>query len=492
MAAKETRAPLPAGKRAARPRAGGPSAAGESSTGLRKAPPVSRVPCPVSRVPCPLSACSGGDPHKSNPRRGGPSPAAQAPGGQPREAPERGVAMETGGASRKNTETKQMEKITHLEALMFSAVLESCVDQLTILGYIMPVPHKDKTEINHQTKEMIQEELGINFPELMSAKSGETVTCTAPKTTEHEQQQGRTEDQKSTQHSSKSPKKHITRALEKLKKIYADRQYASDVITVTIKKMEELGTFSSLTDANEREKAKKGKFYDILIREEKGKKEIKALQKQLQDVKKQTGQDLQSRDDVIDRLKDKLQETTAKMNTESYYMKKNTDLQIQQTQKKCSSAENALEKKIQNLKSKIDEEIQLHTETENFLMQEYQKVKERLEYWIEKYKKDTTAKDEELDDLRALKAENLETMQRFAKECLMFQTTIIIDRTDKEAKRKQREQEALELKSAVKVQAWWKGTMVRRFLGPYQELEKYLKELSAEKDTGKKKSKAKR
>lgn len=44
------------------------------------------------------------------------------------------------------------------------------------------------------------------------------------------------------------------------------RQYASDVITVTIKNMEILGTFSSLTDANERERAKKNKFYDILIR----------------------------------------------------------------------------------------------------------------------------------------------------------------------------------------------------------------------------------
>ncbi|NXP91588.1 DRC9 protein, partial [Passerina amoena] len=382
-----------------------------------------------------------------------------------------------------------MEKITHLEALMFSAVLESCVDQLTILGYIMPVPHTDKTDINLvcETKEMIQEELGIKFPELMSAKqeSGQTL-----ESTEQEQQQGKTEDQKSTQHSSKTPKKHITRALEKLKKIYADRQYASDVITVTIKKMEELGTFSSLTDANEREKARKGKFYDILIRSEKGKKDIKALQKQLQEVKKQTGQDLQSRDAVIDRLKDKLQEITAKVDTESNYLKKNTDLQIQLTQKKCSSAENALEKEIQNLKSKIDEEIQLHTETENFLMQEYQKVKEKLEYWIDKYQKDTAAKDEELDDLRALKAENLETMQRFAKECLTFQTTIIIDRTDKETKKKQREREALELRSAVKVQAWWKGTMVRRFLGPYQELEKYLKgkgETDKEKSGAKKK-----
>ncbi|XP_039930818.1 dynein regulatory complex protein 9 [Hirundo rustica] len=390
-----------------------------------------------------------------------------------------------------------MEKITHLEALMFSAVLESCVDQLAILGYIMPVPHEDKADINNEMKEMTQEELDINSPELMSAKqeSGETATSTTLKNTEHKQQQGKTEDQKNTRHSSKSSKKRTTRAAQKLKKIYADRQYASDVLTVTIKKMEELGTFSSLTDANEREKAEKSKFFDILVREEKGMKEIKALQKQLQDVKKQADKDLQNRDKVIDCLKDKLQERTAKLNTESYYMKKNTDLQIQLTQKKRSSAENALEKEIQNLKSITDEEMQLHMETENFLTQQYQKVKEKLEYWMEKYNKDTAAIDEELDDLRALKAENLETMQRFAKECLTFQATIIIDRTDKEAKRKQREQEALELKSAVKVQAWWKGTMVRRFLGQYQELEKYLKEQLAEKGTvkrGKGKSGAKK
>ncbi|NXP37364.1 DRC9 protein, partial [Leiothrix lutea] len=384
-----------------------------------------------------------------------------------------------------------MEKITHLEALMFSAVLESCVDQLAILGYIMPVPHEDKTDIDHVCAKMTQEELDINSSELMSAEqeSEETATSTTLQSTQHK---GKGEDQRSTHPSSKGSKKRTTRAAQKLKKIYADRQYASDVITLTIKNMEELGTFSSLTDANEREKAKKNKFFDVLIREEKGKNEIKALQKQLQDVKTQADKDLQNRDKVIDCLKDKLQEKTAKLNTESYYMKRNTDLQTQEIQKKCSSAENALEKEFQNWKSKTDEEIQLHMETENFLTQQYQKVKEKLEYWIEKYNKDTAAKDEELDDLRALKAENLETMQRFAKEYLTFQATIIIDRTDKEAKRKQREQEALELKSAVKVQAWWKGMMVRRFLGPYQELEKYLKEQSAEKGTGKEKSRKKK
>ncbi|NWW76764.1 DRC9 protein, partial [Climacteris rufus] len=394
-----------------------------------------------------------------------------------------------------------MEKVTHLEGLLFSAVLENCVDQLAILGYIMPVSQEGKTDPSHtgtqEMKEMTetQEEVDIKSPELMSAKqeSGGTVTPTARKNTKHKQQPGKTEDQKSTQHSSKSSKKHSTLSAEKLRKIQADRQYASDVITATMKKMQELGTFNSLTEANEREKEKKSKFYEILIRSEKGKKEIKSLQKQLQDVKKQTEKDLQNRDKVIDRLKDKLQEKTARLNTESYYMKKNTHLQVHLTQKMCSKAENALEREIQNLKSKTDEEIQLHMETENFLMQQYQKVEAKLEYWMEKYEKDTNAKDEELDDLRALKADNLETMQRFAKECLAFQFTIITDRSEKEAKRKQKEQKALELKSALKLQSWWKGTMVRRFLGPYQELEKLFKEQPAvQKETGKEKSGAKR
>lgn len=46
------------------------------------------------------------------------------------------------------------------------------------------------------------------------------------------------------------------------------RQHVSDVITATMKKMEESGTFDSLIEANGREKAKKSNLNDILIRSE--------------------------------------------------------------------------------------------------------------------------------------------------------------------------------------------------------------------------------
>ncbi|NXE04847.1 DRC9 protein, partial [Lophotis ruficrista] len=388
-----------------------------------------------------------------------------------------------------------MEKITRLEALLFTAVLENCVDQLSILGYIMPVSYDGKKDLSHtgsqEMKEIIetQKELDINCQELMSARqeSGETVTSTSLKSIKHKQQLGKTEDLQNAHHPPSRTMKHSALSVENLIKIQADRQYASDVITVTMKKMQESGIFNCLTEANEREKAKKSEVHDALIRSEEGKKEIKALEKQLQDVKKETEIVLQNQDKIIVYLQDELQEMKAKTNMDSCYMKKSTDLQVHQTQKKCRNAEDVLDKEIQKLRTKIDEEIRVHMEIENFLRQHHQTMEEKLEYWMDKYEKDTDAKDEELDALKASKANNLEMLQRLAKECQMFEETIISDRTEKEAKRRQIEQDALELKSILKLQGWWRGTMVRRNLGPYQALKKIREQqLLKQEENGKK------
>ncbi|NXN37812.1 DRC9 protein, partial [Rhinoptilus africanus] len=388
-----------------------------------------------------------------------------------------------------------MEKFTHLEALLFAAVLENCVDQLSVLGYIMPVPYEGKTDVSRtvsqEIKEMIEteKETDINYEELMPARQGseETVPSMSLKSVEHKQQLGKTEDLKSIHRLSNRAMKHSALSVENLRKIQADRQYANDVITVTMKKMQESGTFNSLTEANEREKEKKSKFHDILIREKEGKKDIKSLEEQLQDVKKQTAIELQNRESVIAHLRAQLQEMKAKMNMESCYVKKSTDLEVHQTQKRCTNAENVLGEEIQKLRSKTDKEIRVHMETENFLRQHLQKVEEKLEHWVDKYENDTDAKEEELNALKALKANNLEMLQGVAAECQMFEETIIRDRAEKEAKKRQLERDALELRSSLKLQAWWRGTMVRRNLGPYQALRKmWEKQRSKQEGSGKK------
>uniref|UniRef100_A0A8C3L863 IQ motif containing G n=1 Tax=Chrysolophus pictus TaxID=9089 RepID=A0A8C3L863_CHRPC len=378
----------------------------------------------------------------------------------------------------KNTDTKEMEKLTRLEALLLTAVLENCADQLAILGYIMPVSHEGKTDTSHINSQKMKEitdtqnVLDIKYQELTSARQGrgETVTSKSLKSIEYKQQLGNSEDPKRAHHLSTRATKPSALSADDLRKIQADRQYASDVITATMKKMEESGTFDSLIEANGREKAKKSNLNDILIREEEGKKEIKSLQKQLQDVKKETEIELQNRDKVILYLKNELQQMEAKAAMEHRYMKKSTDLQVHQVQKKCSNAENRLNKEIEDLKRKTDEEIRVHMEIENFLRHYYKKVEEKLEYWVDKHENDTDAKDKELNALKESKAKNLEMLQKFASECWTFEETIIADRAQKEAERRKREQDALELKSILKV----KGSKAETVLFHQQHGVNYL------------------
>ncbi|NWX91275.1 DRC9 protein, partial [Nothoprocta ornata] len=387
-----------------------------------------------------------------------------------------------------------MEKITHLEALLFAAVLENCVDQLSILGYIMGAPAEGRADISHadgqEMKEITVTQKGMDttHQDLVSPRqgSGEPVTTKSPNSTELKQQLQKSGDLGSSYHLFKRTMKHRVMSADNLRKIQADRQYVSDVITSTMIKMQESGTFSSLPEAIEREKEKKSKLHDILLREEEGKKEIKSLQQQLQEVKRETEMELQERDNVIAFLSDQLQETKAKTDMESSYVRKNTELQVQQTRKKCSNAERDLDKETAKLRSRTDEEIRVHEEMENFLRQQQMKVEEKLEYWMDKYEKDTEAKEQELNALKESKASNLETLQRLASECQTFEEVIISDRVEKEAARRQLEQDALELKSILKLQAWWRGTMVRRNLGCYKDLKETLEKQLPEKGKGKK------
>ncbi|XP_048720632.1 dynein regulatory complex protein 9 isoform X2 [Caretta caretta] len=441
--------------------------------------------------------------------------------------------------SSKNMANKKMEIFSPLEAVQICAVLEDCLDQLAILGYIMPVSYEGRTDISNIDAQEIseitksQKELGVKFEQLMSAKSENrpTVPSESLKFTELGQQLQETSgDLKRANHLFSRAAKQSAVSSDNLRKVQADRQYASDVIADTLQEMQTSGTFQSLLQAVQREEEKKFNFYTTIIREEEGRKEIKSLQKQLQDVKKEKDLELQlmlnldialgeseafspmilkhvrwdtacfcappicpslppipqNRNEMIAYLKDQLQEMKAKTDMESRYVKKDTELQIYQTQKKCSNAESDLLNEIEMLRIKTDEEIRVHMEIENFLRQQQMKLEEKLEYWMEKYEKDTESKQQELNTLKASKANDLAALQELAKQCRLFEQVMIEDRVEKEAARRKVEQDALELKSVKKLQAWWRGTMVRHNIGPYKAIKKPKEDETNGKDKGKK------
>ncbi|XP_019388417.1 PREDICTED: IQ domain-containing protein G isoform X1 [Crocodylus porosus] len=408
--------------------------------------------------------------------------------------------METGpsppAAAAKDETTTEVDRFSPLEILQLSALLEDCLDQLSILGYIFPRSYEGRTEIIHMDSQEVskivknQKELGMKFEELVSAmpEKGTGIPSEKAKINQLRKQLQETRgDLQQANFYFNSAAKQSVLSSDNIRKILEDMQYASQVIAETLLEIETSGTFQSLLQAVEREKEKKNNLHNLIIREEKGRKEMKSLQKQLQEVKKEMELELQNRNEMIAYLKDQLQEMKAKTDMESRYIKKNMELQVFQTQKKCSDVENDLYNEIEMLRIKTDEEVRAHMEIENFLKQQQMKLEEQLEYWMEKYEKDTEAKQQELNALKTSKANDLAMLQDLARQCRLFEQVILEDRVEKEEARKKMERDALELKSVLKLQAWWRGTMVRRSLGTYKVIAKKAPEGKAKgKDKGKK------
>lgn len=198
---------------------------------------------------------------------------------------------------------------------------------------------------------------------------------------------------------------------------------------------------------------------------------------------------MQGRNEYISHLKDQLQEMKAKTNMENRYMKKNTELQISQTQKKCNKTEELLLEEIEKLRSKTEEENRIHMEIEVFLRKEQQKLEEKLEFWMEKFDKDTEMKQNELNALKSAKAADLAHLQDLAKTLREYEQVIIEDRLEKEKTRKKMEQDELELKSILKLQAWWRGTVVRNEIGGFRLPKKDKDDSKDSKGKGKDKDK---
>ncbi|XP_054430937.1 dynein regulatory complex protein 9 [Pteronotus mesoamericanus] len=365
-----------------------------------------------------------------------------------------------------------IEPLSILDVLRISAVLEDTTDQLSILNYIMPVQYERRQSSSmKKNNEINLEEKSSEKPPAVSRTSKISsvfLPSEEPKLAEIRQGgQFVNGFNKMQDFVLQKPTRQTIITTETLKKIQIDRQFLSDVITDTMQELQNSGTFTNLLKSLSEERENKMHFYDIIAREEKGRRQIKSLQRQLLNVKRERQVEVQSQNEYIAHLKDQLQELKAKTNMENHYMKRNTELQISQTQKKCNKTEELLLEEIEKLRLKTEEENQIHMEIEIFLRKEQQKLEEKLEFWMEKFDKDTEMKQNELNALKSAKASDLARLQDLAKMIREYEQVIIEDRIEKEKNRKNVEQAFLELKSAIKLQAWWRGTVVRNEIGGF-------------------------
>lgn len=388
--------------------------------------------------------------------------------------------------------------LSNVDTIHISAVLEDCVDQLAILGHIMPPSLQGKQE----AAQIVDDELGQILQDQRDLESRYEVLVNH-RDDPHTNNKSLLKVPDDLQlHSVAKSLRESTNALNRsfkqnplsndsLSKIQSDRKFLQDVMEETLEEIVTHKSFDSLVRAVDTEKEKKAGLQQTILKEEESRRLVKTLQRQLLEVKKEKESEIQQRNEMIAHLKDQLQEMKAKTSMEGKYIKKDAEVRVSCTQKRCQQAEGSLKEDLETLRYKIDEEARVNSEIETYLRQHHQILEEKVEYWMEKYDRDVEQKQRELDILKASKANDLAKLQELTQKYSEYEKVVIEDRVAKEQARRQAEQELEELKSATKIQSWWRGTMVRKQLGPYgkKKKKKGKKGKKSGKKGGKKKKK---
>ncbi|PIK34885.1 putative IQ domain-containing protein G [Apostichopus japonicus] len=348
-----------------------------------------------------------------------------------------------------------MTHLDILDSIHISAVLDDTVDQLAVLGHIMPSSFEGRPEANEIVGEEIgkivdnQKNLENQYEELVAKRS-------SLKGSKKDSAQLRSNEENignvvgGIRHAAQSFGKTLKQSpltSDNVIKLQEDRNFLQLILDKTLNELKDTCSFEALIEAVNLEKSKKAEIQKTILKEEEGRKEIRSLQRQIQNVKVEREDEIQQRNQMIAHLKDQLQEMKAKTNMEGKYIQKDAEVAVNQTQKKCTLVEKQLKEEIEELEEKV-------------------------EHWMEKYDKDVEAKTHELDVLKASKANDLARLQELTKLYAEYEQVVVEDRIEKEKARRKEEQELEELKACVKVQSWWRGVMVRRQLGPYSKKKK--------------------
>ncbi|XP_031783108.1 dynein regulatory complex protein 9-like [Nasonia vitripennis] len=135
-----------------------------------------------------------------------------------------------------------------------------------------------------------------------------------------------------------------------------------------------------------------------------------------------------------------------------------------------------LTSELQRCRLREDNERLVSSKIEAFLRQSIEENERSALDWTERRQEESRAYEKDIRKLREEIEQNRAALEELQLEYKQRQEFIDGCLAEKEAARRQRELEEHVRGCAVKIQAWWRGVMVRRKLGPYRPEEKKRKQ----------------
>lgn len=184
--------------------------------------------------------------------------------------------------------------------------------------------------------------------------------------------------------------------------------------------------------------------------------QLKSLQEQLQREKQVLGEETLERDQIVQQLKDTIQEVKLLTASEQKYLKKEIRAHENSVRIQCSRKESQLEKEKDLLQQQNAIELQAHESIMEFLAYQRELLEQKIQDWMTKYEEDTEKKVQEMEALKQKRAAELEQYEELVGRHQELEKQVEEDKRQRQLAEEARKLEELRNQKATKIQRWWR------------------------------------
>ncbi|XP_049285253.1 dynein regulatory complex protein 9-like isoform X1 [Anopheles funestus] len=257
-----------------------------------------------------------------------------------------------------------------------------------------------------------------------------------------------------------------------LVKLQNDVSNLRKLLSDTHTEMAEFGTFETLQTFMDNDIQSEQEEL-ILIRDSiLNEKKLKLLQTQLEGVNRECKNVLKQLDDEIFDLETKLKDARIENDIKTKLVQQWERTRHEQARIIIQGKENDLVQTSTQTKANIERELRLKSEIDVYINYCIDQISEKIAFWTDKYQR----------EIKALDAQIAEHKDKIVNLKVQFEEmTILFKHREKDLKicaefMKEREQQLAlankQMRSAIKIQSWWRGTMVRKGLGQFKRKKK--------------------
>ncbi|XP_066947022.1 dynein regulatory complex protein 9 [Macrobrachium rosenbergii] len=256
-----------------------------------------------------------------------------------------------------------------------------------------------------------------------------------------------------------------------LRKIHDDIDCIEKVLLDLSDELREKTTFASLENyiAAQKDDAQSKADFIALFQGEKWKakyfeksNKLQTMQKELRAIRQDTQKLMQDKDEEIAELRAEIEKLTDINPKREHYEDKIAKARVENLQFRVEQEEERICKQIARVGREIPQEIRVHDALTAFLKECCAKLEAKSAEWDEKFKVDTDAKKEEVSAWKAEVQSKKKELEDLEKRYQEYWAVVSEYEAEQEVERLKREEAEREFRAAAKIQAWWRGYMVRK------------------------------